>query len=48
MLNSFKIKTGTNLQPGSVTPTIKGDLVSDSASGDLKYHNGTASLTNSN
>ena len=55
--NSFKIKKSVNVQPGSETPSEKGDLAVDSASGKISYHDGatdspivteshTATLTN--
>lgn len=43
MNNSSNFKNGIKLNPSTLTPSTQGDIVSDSVSGDLKYHNGTSS-----
>lgn len=42
MNNVNKFKTGIKLEPTTDSPTEKGDLVSDSSTGKLEYHNGTS------
>lgn len=42
MDNINKFKKGIQLEPTTDSPTEKGDLVSDSATGKLEYHNGSS------
>lgn len=41
--DSFKIKKGLNIDPNSISPSVKGDLCVDTTSGELRYHNGSSS-----